>query len=95
MYPQFQISKNKRLLSHEHLTKKLRNCFFCHEKWGVDLYTGSTYTQINTVIIIMIIIIIAVASTATTQLSKVEPKAYYGDSGSVSGIYLVTTIMHV
>ena len=40
VYPQFQESKNTRLVSHEHLTKKLRNCFFCHQKWGVDLYTG-------------------------------------------------------
>ena len=22
------------------LAKKLRNCVFCHQKWGVDLYTG-------------------------------------------------------
>ena len=53
-YPQFQKSKNTRLLSHEHLTKKLRNCFFCHQKWGVDLYTRLTYTRVNTVIFALI-----------------------------------------
>ena len=40
VYPHFQKSKNTRLVSHEHLTKKLRNCFFCQSKMGVDLYTG-------------------------------------------------------
>ena len=49
VYPHFQKSKNTRLVSHEHLTKKLRNCVFCHQKWGVDLYMGSTYTRVNTV----------------------------------------------
>ena len=32
-------------------------------------------------IIIIIVTLIVVASTATTQLNKVEPKAYYGASG--------------
>ena len=50
VYPHFQKSKNTRLVSHEHLTKKLRNCVFCHQKWGVDLYMGSTYTRVNTVL---------------------------------------------
>ena len=50
VYPHFQKSKNTRLVSHEHLTKKLRNCFFLPSKMGVDLYMGSTYTRVNTVI---------------------------------------------
>ena len=35
VHPHFQKAKNTRLVPHEHLTKKLRHCFFCHQKWGV------------------------------------------------------------
>ena len=55
VYPHFQKSKNTRLVSHEHLTKKLRNCFFCHQKWGVDLYTELTYTRVDTVLILRLL----------------------------------------
>ena len=44
-----EIEEYKIIVSHEHLTKKLRNCIFCHQKWGVDLYMGLTYTWVNTV----------------------------------------------
>ena len=29
--------------------KEIKKLPFCHQKWGVDLYTGSTYTRVNTV----------------------------------------------
>ena len=32
--------------------KEIKKLLFCHQKWGVDLYTGSTYTRVNTVIIL-------------------------------------------
>ena len=46
VYPQFQKSKNTRLVSHEYLTKKLKKLVFLPSKMGgrllhrIDLYTG-------------------------------------------------------
>ena len=39
----------------ENSYRKIRKTFFLAPKWGVDLYTGSTYTPVNTVWVVKIV----------------------------------------
>ena len=41
-----------RLVFQENSHPEIRKTYFLAPKWGVDLYTGSTYTRVNTVLII-------------------------------------------
>ena len=65
MNPRFQKLKNTILVSHEHLTKKLRNCFFCHQKGG------STYTQVNTVVVSMLMFFTAHGKTVVSVMNAI------------------------
>ena len=38
-----------RLVFQENSHPEIRKTYFLAPKWGVDLYTGSTYTRVNTV----------------------------------------------
>ena len=39
----------------ENSYREIRKTFFWAPKWGVDLYTGSTYTRVNTVWMVKIV----------------------------------------
>ena len=42
--------KVMRLVVQENSHPEIRKTYFLVPKWGVDLYTGSTYTRVNTVV---------------------------------------------